>query len=358
MANPEHLAILKQGVEAWNQWRRRLPNVEVDLARADLEDERLIGINFHSVNLKRATLRGANLSQADLTWANLIYANLSEASLMGADLRDAYLIDTDLHRADLSNANFQRAQLTEVNLSSAVVKGTDFTNALVSRLRLCEIDLAQAKGLEAMQHARASSIDLAALQMSKRKIPERFLKGIGLTDQFIAYWSSLTEQDIEFHSSFISYSTVDQGFAERLYADLQAAGVRCWFAPHDIHGGRKIHEQIDEAIRAYDKLLLILSHDSMNSVWVRTEIANARAREVQQKRHVLFPISLVPFSQIRSWKLFDGDTGIDTAREIREYFIPDFSDWKLRDSYQRAFDGLLRDLKATPGEKADVETAP
>jgi hypothetical protein len=358
MANPEHLAILKQGVEAWNRWRKQQPNLEVDLTRADLEDERLISVNFHGVNLKRATLRGANLSQADLTWANLIHANLSEASLTGADLRDAYLIDTDLHRADLSDVDFQRAQLTEVNFSAAVLKGTDFTNALVSRLRLCEVDLAHAKGLEAIHHARGSSIDLAALQLSKRNIPEGFLKGIGLTDQFITYWSSLTEQAIEFHSSFISYSTRDQAFAERLYADLQAAGVRCWFAPHDIQGGRKIHEQIDEAIRVYDKLLLILSHDSMNSAWVRTEIANARVREVQQERQMLFPISLVPFSQIRSWKLLDGDTGIDSAREIREYFIPDFSNWKHHDSYQKAFDRLLRDLKATPSDKADSETAP
>jgi hypothetical protein len=51
-------------------------------------------------------------------------------------------------------------------------------------------------------------------------------------------------------------------------------GVRCWFAPHDIQGGRKIHEQIGAAIRVYDKLLLILSDASMNNSWVKTEIAN------------------------------------------------------------------------------------
>jgi hypothetical protein len=28
-------------------------------------------------------------------------------------------------------------------------------------------------------------------------------------------------------------------------------GVRCWFAPHDIQGGKTIHEQIDEAIRLH-----------------------------------------------------------------------------------------------------------
>ena len=43
-----------------------------------------------------------------------------------------------------------------------------------------------------------------------------------------------------------------------MHADLQAKGVRCWFAPHDMHSGRKIHEQIDEAIRLHDRLLLIL----------------------------------------------------------------------------------------------------
>ncbi len=193
--------------------------------------------------------------------------------------------------------------------------------------------------------------------MSKRNIPEAFLKGIGLSDPFITYWSSLTEQAIEFHSSFISYSTRDQAFAERLYADLQAAGVRCWFAPHDIQGGRKVHEQIDEAIHLHDKLLLILSEASMNSNWVKTEVSGARAIEQQQGRRMLFPIGLVPFDSIKAWKLFDADAGIDSAREIREYFIPDFSHWKDHDEYSRTFERLVRDLKTNPATPA-AENAP
>jgi hypothetical protein len=151
---------------------------------------------------------------------------------------------------------------------------------------------------------------------------------------------------VQFYSCFISYSTVDQDFANRLYSNLQARGVRCWFAPHDIQGGRKIHEQIDEAIKVYDKLLLILPDHSMNSNWVKTEIANTRAKEEQQKRRMLFPISVVPFDGLRSWKLFDADTGIDSARAIREYFIPDFSSWKDDDAYAKALELLVRSLKA------------
>ena len=90
----------------------------------------------------------------------------------------------------------------------------------------------------------------------------------------------------------------------------------------------------------------------MTSNRVKTEIANARACEDQQKRQMLFPIMLVPFDRIKDWKHFDADRGIDSAREIREYFIPDFSNWKDHDWYWRAFDRLLGDLKAEGQDRA------
>ena len=121
---------------------------------------------------------------------------------------------------------------------------------------------------------------------------------------------------------------------------------RCWFAPHDIHGGRKIHEQIDEAIRLHDRLLLILSKHSMSSEWVKTELAKAHKREVKEGKRVLFPVRLAAFEVLRDWECFDGDTGKDSAREVREYFIPDFSKWKEHDSYQAGLVRLVGDLKA------------
>jgi hypothetical protein len=83
-----------------------------------------------------------------------------------------------------------------------------------------------------------------------------------------------------------------------------------------------------------------------------TEIAKARKREVRDpegvlKSRVLFPIRLAPFETLRDWECFDADTGKDSAREIREYFIPDFSNWKDHDSYQEAFQRLISDLKAS-----------
>jgi hypothetical protein len=157
---------------------------------------------------------------------------------------------------------------------------------------------------------------------------------------------SLLNQAIQFYSCFISYSTGDQEFAERLHADLQNKGVRCWFAPHDMLAGKKLHEQIDEAIRVYERLLLILSLSSMESEWVETEIAKARRREFRENRRMLFPVRLVDFKALQEWECFDADTGKDSAREIREYYIPDFSNWKNHDVYQVEFEKLLKALKS------------
>jgi hypothetical protein len=122
--------------------------------------------------------------------------------------------------------------------------------------------------------------------------------------------------------------------------------VRCWFAPHNLKGGRKLYELVDKAISVHDRLLLILSQNSMNSEWVRTEIANARKRELHESRKVLFPIRLVDFHVLSGWECFDADVGKDSAQEIREYFIPDFSNWTDHESYRKAFTSLLRDLRS------------
>lgn len=123
-----------------------------------------------------------------------------------------------------------------------------------------------------------SAVGIDTIYRSHRKIPEVFLRGCGVPEEFIAYNHSMVGRPIEHYSCYISWSSDDKEFAERLHADLQAKGVRCWLAPidskggrpsvlapHGIEGGRKIHEQIDEAFRLRDSLVLILSDHSMSS---------------------------------------------------------------------------------------------
>jgi hypothetical protein len=328
MANPEHLAILKEGSPAWNRWREENPLLGgPDFSEADLSGALLVGMNLTGANFTRANLRGANLGVS-----NLRYARLQEA---------------DLTRASLHWTHFDHSFFCEANLAEADIAYTSFTN--VSHLS-CAI------GLESVKHAGPSSIGIDTIFMSEGKIPHSFLRGAGVPENFIQYMASLVFTGIEFYSLFISYSTKDQEFAERLHGGLQAKGVRCWFDRHDMHAGKKLHEQIDAAIRGHDKLLLILSPESMASEWVKTEIAKARKREISEKRRVLFPIRLCSMVALRAWECFDADTGKDSAREIREYFIPDFSNWKDHDSYRKAFDRLLHDLRGETNPDTPLPT--
>jgi uncharacterized protein YjbI with pentapeptide repeats len=287
----------------------------------------------------------ANLERADLSDAFLSGAFLIHSNLRSSCLKSVIIGGADLSYADLSNADLSHALAPHTNFTSAILADADFSGMLLADTVMADVDLSRVKGIGTCIHRGPSTLDYRSLSRSGQ-LPLSFLHGCGLPDALIEYLPSILGRPIQFYSCFISYSSVDQSFADRIHADLQANGVRCWFAPHDIRGGRKLREQIDEAIRLYDRLLLILSEHSMDSEWVKTEIANARQREIREKRQMLFPISVVPYERIKEWKAFDADTGKDSAREIREYFIPDFSNWKDHDSYQAAFQRLLRDLKA------------
>jgi len=57
MADQQHLAVLKQGVTAWNVWRRQHPEILPDLNEADLSDADLSGADLRHANLMRGLER-------------------------------------------------------------------------------------------------------------------------------------------------------------------------------------------------------------------------------------------------------------------------------------------------------------
>jgi len=188
-------------------------------------------------------------------------------------------------------------------------------------------------------HLGPSYISTRTLSRSQGDIPEVFLKGAGVDDTFITYIRSLVGKAIEYNSCFISYSSKDQGFTERLHADLQSKGVRCWFAPEDLKIGEKFWHRIDESIRLYDKLLVVLSEHSVTSLWVENEVMAALEKEQQQQKLVLFPIKLDETVM---------QTNLPWAASIRRTrHIGDFTNWKHHDDYQKGLNRLLRDLKAS-----------
>src|SRR5712692_1798573 len=143
MANQEHLDILKQGVETWNQWREEHAHIRPDLNGASLTGADLVGINLRGASLIDASLSGVNLNKADLAGADLFRADLGSADLSGVDLSGADLSSTDLSRANLSEAFLFEANFSRANLRGAVLRGAVLQRATLVETNLAEADLTQ-----------------------------------------------------------------------------------------------------------------------------------------------------------------------------------------------------------------------
>ena len=151
MANDEHVALLKQGVDAWNTWRLKnagtRPNlseaklIEADLRGADLSSANLIGANLSGADLSSANLIGATSSLADLRGADLIKADLTGANLTEADLTGTDFTGAKLIKADLTGANLTGANLTGADLCDAMLDGAYLGEAKLIRANLTGADL-------------------------------------------------------------------------------------------------------------------------------------------------------------------------------------------------------------------------
>jgi len=379
MANPEHIAILKQGVEAWNAWREENPDITPDLERITLYGWNLRGANLsrteltyamlhrcflERANLEEAEIHNADLSATDFTEATLVKANLCEsilgaqdveharggghgygrASFYKANLTGAHLCGANIYHGCLVKANLRGADLRRANLAFAELEGCDLSSAILDRTIFVGCRLKGVKGLDTCEHWGPSTIDHLTMQQSG-DLPLSFLRGCGLPESLIEYLPSILNKPIQFYTCFISYSHKDEEFAQRLHAALQNKGVRCWFASEKMKIGDKILDTIDSAIRGRDKLLIILSENSVKSDWVKIEVETALEEEGNRKQTVLFPIRIddTVMESREAW-----------AARIRSRHIGDFTNWKDRDSYRKAFERLMRDL-GTEGQNSEQD---
>ena len=175
--DPEHFALLQQGVEVWNGWREKQPSVRPDLSLADLTWVNrwfmgLSGVNLAEAILSRANLSGVVIGGADLSNANLEKANLAEAFLRRANLTGAFLSRADLSGADLREAKLSNANLSRANLDGANLKGANLSDANLNGASLFMADLTE---------ANLNGANLAEAILSRANLAEAILSRANLS---------------------------------------------------------------------------------------------------------------------------------------------------------------------------------
>lgn len=344
-----------------------------ELAGADLDNVDLRGLRIGPANLKGAALNGATLigsdlqgsnmaavtakntdfSKADLTVVNLLDADLSRSQLLASNLTGANLYSAILTKCDLTSAT-----LVRVNLAKAILRGAKLTSALIdgcefheTQLQGCgfgnttiiDSNIADASGLEATVHFGPSHLSTDSLFASEKPIPELFLRQAGLPDTFITFYPSLNSAPlhIRFHSVFVSYSSKDEAFAQMLYHDLTAGGVKAWFFPEDARWGEPVWSEIDRSIKVFDRLIVVCSTNSLQSTPVLREVERALIREDKEGSNVLFPITIDDFL-FTAW---DHPRKADVISKV----VGDFTKWRNDESYQKSLTRLRESL--SKGEK-------
>ncbi len=348
MANEHHLKILRQGVDAWNGWRR-LEQIDPDLSGADLtgailehadlsgadlrgailESARLRGATLNGAKLEGCTLTGAILAASYLLWVDLRGRNLSghnldgcyfdEADLRGAQLRDvdltgASFLGTDLRDAELDGSVLTAAYLASTKLSGASLRmcslstailvdadlaGADLAEATFGRTVLANLDLSQAKGLRAVEHEGPSSVGtdtlertLAAASKDAKRLQdvEAFFRGAGVREHLFSHLRSRAGARRRFHPAYLVHALSDVGVVRTLYEELQAKGVRCWLDMKTTFGGPS--PILDSDRWRGERVILCASAAALENEWIEREIAVAVSALRRRGRDGLLVVDL------------------------------------------------------------------
>lgn len=347
MNNPAHVEVVRGGLNHLEQWRLDNAGVKLECAGADLRGADLcfttLGVPgvregvYHSSTvmadfsgadlsgaqctgafLEGVCFRGANLSGASLEYAKLGMADLREANLRGADLHGS-----DLFGCNLGNANLMQSHLIGACIWNAALMGADLRGATLGWTNLCGARLETAKGLGSMINVGPSSIDAETVGRLALAGMEDLLRALGVGEALIAAASRDMELARKYRGCFISHSHKDAEFVEYLRVRLQNEGIRVWYAPVDLLGGRSLIDEIRRAIREHAAFMFVASENSLNSNWVREEFTEVVSENIEK----LMPVRICDWELVKSWECFDADSGRELARLLRSRRVLDFSHW-------------------------------
>jgi uncharacterized protein YjbI with pentapeptide repeats len=237
MANEEHLAILRQGVEVWNEWRKNNPEIKPDLCSINFSGADLSEADFSLSDLRNADFTEVNLTDAYFEKANLKFSELRKVTLGKSDILEvAYFEEIDYIPSNIDDdneilieGNFENKIFRGINLSTSIITRARFHKANLINTSFYKADLAQAKFNNSnLKEANFLRANLSGIDLSGVDFSEIDFKYINLT-QIALTQTNLSNKDISEAKLFnVNLSNTDLrganlSRAELLYTNLTRA---------------------------------------------------------------------------------------------------------------------------------------
>src|SRR5258708_26454936 len=104
---------------------------------------------------------------------------------------------------------------------------------------------------------------------------------------------------------FISHASADDAFVANLRKALEDLKIPVWVDSRSLQPGGKLAPEIEGAIRGAESFLVVLSPATVNSPWVRREIAQAleveRGRKADGYRVIPLLLSGITPGALENW---------------------------------------------------------
>ncbi len=104
------------------------------------------------------------------------------------------------------------------------------------------------------------------------------------------------------HEIFLSHSSQDGQFTKDLAAMMRRHGLPVWYSQTNIMGAQQWQVEIGAALQRCDWFAIILSPQSVNSMWVKRELSYALQKNRFDNRIVPINYQASDFEQL-SWTL-------------------------------------------------------
>lgn len=136
---------------------------------------------------------------------------------------------------------------------------------------------------------------------------------------------------------FLSHSSKDKKFVEKLKEDLENKGIDTWYDNKDLDIGDIVSDAIAEGIQQSWFFLIVISPNSVNSKWVKYELDEAYDQHINSGKKVL-PIVIGDLKHE------------DIPQRLKKHLYADF-----REDYGSAFEKVYRSIIRTTAKGIENE---